>query len=441
MQKIQCPKCGEVFQIDEAGYSAIVQQVRDKEFQKELERQQKNFEVHTKDQVNIAVSKTKNELSSALTERENKIAALQAQIENLKKEKDASVESAVQKKDIELNELRNKLNEKLSAQKTEIATLNEKLNNSSKNAELSVRTAILEKDNEIQKLQNQIEIDREKKDISERNIRQKYEVELRAKDEEIAFYKDFKAQQSTKMIGESLEQHCMQEFDKIRPAGFQRAYFEKDNDASTGTKGDFIFRDYDENGMEYISIMFEMKNEMDTTATKHKNQDFFQKLDKDRREKNCEYAVLVSLLEADSDYYNIGIVDVSHRYEKMYVIRPQFFIQMITILRNAALNSLKYRQELESFKQQEIDVTHFEEKLQSFQDKFGRNYRIASEKFNKAIEEIDKTINHLQKTKEALISSENNLRLANNKLNDLSIKKLTRGNPTMSEKFAELDGE
>ncbi|MBQ9674166.1 MAG: DUF2130 domain-containing protein [Ruminococcus sp.] len=441
MQKIQCPKCGEVFQIDEAGYSAIVQQVRDKEFQKELERQQKNFEVHTKDQVDIAVSKTKNELSSALTERENKIAALQAQIENLKKEKDASVESAVQKKDIELNELRNKLNEKLSAQKTEIATLNEKLNNSSKNAELSVRTAILEKDNEIQKLQNQIEIDREKKDISERNIRQKYEVELRAKDEEIAFYKDFKAQQSTKMIGESLEQHCMQEFDKIRPAGFQRAYFEKDNDASTGTKGDFIFRDYDENGMEYISIMFEMKNEMDTTATKHKNQDFFQKLDKDRREKNCEYAVLVSLLEADSDYYNIGIVDVSHRYEKMYVIRPQFFIQMITILRNAALNSLKYRQELESFKQQEIDVTHFEEKLQSFQDKFGRNYRIASEKFNKAIEEIDKTINHLQKTKEALISSENNLRLANNKLNDLSIKKLTRGNPTMSEKFAELDGE
>ena len=259
------------------------------------------------------------------------------------------------------------------------------------------------------------------------------------KDEQIAYYRDFKARMSTKMIGESLEQHCEMEFNRLRATGFQNAYFEKDNDARTGSKGDYIYRESDEEGTEFISIMFEMKNEADATATKKKNEDFFKELDKDRREKNCEYAVLVTLLEAESDLYNSGIVDVSHRYPKMYVIRPQFFIPMITLLRNAAMNSLQYRKELEVIRNQNIDISHFEEDMNDFKDKFARNYRLASEKFQKAIEEIDKTIDHLQKTKEALLSSENNLRLANDKAENLTIKRLTKNNPTMREKFAELE--
>ena len=259
------------------------------------------------------------------------------------------------------------------------------------------------------------------------------------KDEQIAYYRDFKARMSTKMIGESLEQHCEMEFNRLRATGFQNAYFEKDNDARTGSKGDYIYRESDEEGTEFISIMFEMKNEADATATKKKNEDFFKELDKDRREKNCEYAVLVTLLEAESDLYNSGIVDVSHRYPKMYVIRPQFFIPMITLLRNAAMNSLQYRKELEVIRNQNIDISHFEEDMNDFKDKFARNYRLASEKFQKAIQEIDKTIDHLQKTKEALLSSENNLRLANDKAENLTIKRLTKNNPTMREKFAELE--
>jgi hypothetical protein len=277
--------------------------------------------------------------------------------------------------------------------------------------------------------------------IQEKNLRDNYEQQLRAKDEVIEYYKDFKARQSTKMVGESLERHCETEFNKIRAVGFQNAYFEKDNDARTGSKGDYIFRETDDEGTEFISIMFEMKNENSETATKHKNEDFLKELDKDRREKGCEYAVLVSLLESDNEFYNSGIVDMSHRYPKMYVIRPQFFLPIITILRNAAANSLQYRKEVEAIKAQNVDISHFESDLMDFKEKFGRNYRLASDRFAKAIEEIDKTIDHLQKTKDHLLASENNLRLANNKAEDLTIKRLTRDNPTMAAKFAALEKE
>jgi hypothetical protein len=287
-------------------------------------------------------------------------------------------------------------------------------------------------------LSNELDLAKKEQLLKEQNIKETHAAELKLKDEQIAYYKDFKAKQSTKMVGESLEQHCEIEFNKLRATGFQNAYFEKDNDARSGSKGDFIFREYSPDGVEFISIMFEMKNQNETTATKHKNEDFFKELDKDRREKNCEYAVLVSLLEEDSELYNSGIVDVSYKYEKMYVIRPQFFIPLITLLRNAALNSIQYREQLAVIKNQNIDITHFEEEMNDFKDKFGRNYRLASEKFQKAIDEIDKTIDHLQKTKDALLSSENNLRLANNKAEELSIKRLTKNNPTMQQKFAEL---
>ena len=291
---------------------------------------------------------------------------------------------------------------------------------------------------EITKLSGDLEVQQRQSELTEKQLVENHKTELRLRDEEIERLKDFKARQSTKMVGESLEQHCQNQFNSLRMTAFPNAYFEKDNDARTGSKGDFIFREAADDGTEFISIMFEMKNEMDTTATKHKNEDFFRELDKDRREKNCEYAVLVSLLESDNELYNNGIVDVSYRYEKMYVIRPQFFIPMITLLRNAALNSLKYQRELAVVRNQQVDIIHFEENMNAFKDAFGRNYRIASEKFSKAIEEIDKTITHLQKTKEALLSSENNLRLANNKAEDLSIKKLTKNAPSVAAMFEDL---
>ena len=303
---------------------------------------------------------------------------------------------------------------------------------------MAVKTAVQEKETEIIELKSKLDRINGEQELEKQSIKQKYEAELKFKDEEIERYKDFKARLSTKMVGESLEQHCEIEFNKLRATGFQNAYFEKDNDAKSGSKGDFIFREFSPDGVEFISIMFEMKNQNETTATKHKNEDFFKELDKDRREKNCEYAVLVSLLEEDSELYNSGIVDVSYRYEKMYVIRPQFFIPLITLLRNAALNSLQYKRELSVIRNQNIDITHFEEDMNDFKEKFGRNFRLASEKFQKAIDEIDKTIDHLQKTKEALLSSENNLRLANNKAEELSIKRLTKNNPTMQQKFEEL---
>ncbi len=391
MNEIKCPKCGEVFQVDESGYAAILKQVHDSEFDNELCKRLKEHDKANENAVELAVAK-------ANTEKEKKIADLERKISELKGE-------------IELNKTK---------------------------SESAVDRAVQEKDKEIMKLQNDLELEQNKWQLKEKNLIEANTAELKRKDEEIAYYKDLKARQSTKMIGETLEQHCEMQFNSIRMAAFPNAYFEKDNDARTGSKGDFIFREADPNGVEFISIMFEMKNEMDETATKHKNEDFFKELDKDRKEKGCEYAVLVSLLEKDNELYNNGIVDVSYKYDKMFVIRPQFFLPLISILRNAALNSLQYRQELAMVKAQNVDVTNFEDKLLDFQDKFSKNYGLASAKFQTAIDEIDKTIDHLQKVKDNLIGSERQLRLANDKAQDLSIKKLTRGNPTMQAKFAEL---
>ncbi len=398
MQEIKCPKCGEVFRVDESGYAAIVKQVRDKEFSKEIHEREERLEKEKDSAVKIAKAETAESLKDEIAAKTAEISELKAKLDAEENKRKLAVNEALAEKERELSEQREK-----------IILLNGQLETSEKSSKLKEQT-----------------------------IKESYEEKLKDKDEQIAYYKDLKARQSTKMVGETLEQHCENEFNRLRATGFQNAYFEKDNDARTGSKGDFIFREVSEDGTEFISIMFEMKNEMDTTATKHKNEDFFKELDKDRNEKNCEYAILVSLLEADSELYNSGIVDVSYKYSKMYVIRPQFFIPMITLLRNAALNSLKYRQELEIIRNQNIDISHFEEDMNDFKDKFARNYRIASEKFRKAIDEIDKTIDHLQKTKDALLSSENNLRLANNKAEELSIKRLTRNNPTMAEKFNEL---
>ena len=388
MQEIKCPNCGEVFQVDESSYDSIAKQVRDKEFSKEIEQRENSY-----------VKEKEAAVKLAQAEKDTEIAQLKSKIDSLETEKRLAINEAVATKEKEI-----------SKQKEKIALLNGQIETNEKTAQLKEQT-----------------------------LKENYEEKLKDKDEQIAYYKDLKARQSTKMVGETLEQHCEIEFNKLRATGFQNAYFEKDNDAKTGSKGDFIFREFADDGTEFVSIMFEMKNEMDETATKHKNEDFFKELDKDRNEKKCEYAVLVSLLEADNELYNTGIVDVSYKYPKMYVIRPQFFIPMITLLRNASLNALQYKQELAVIRNQNIDISHFEEDMNEFKDKFSRNYRLASEKFKKAIDEIDKTIDHLQKTKEALLSSENNLRLANNKAEELSIKRLTRNNPTMAAKFAELN--
>ncbi|MBR5806767.1 MAG: DUF2130 domain-containing protein [Oscillospiraceae bacterium] len=403
MQEIRCPRCGEVFQVDETGYAAIVKQVRDKEFEKEILSREKALLNEKQTAVEMAVTRTE-------AEKDRIIAQLRAQLEKEAAEK-----------------------------QMEIIRLKNEIQLAKSNTELLIKDAVQEKDTAIMELKNKIQLDNSQWELKEKSINQQHADEIRRKEEEITYYKDFKARQSTKMIGESLEQHCETEFNKLRATAFPNAYFEKDNDVKTGTKGDYIYREKSEDGVEFISIMFEMKNEMDTTASKHKNEDFFKKLDKDRTEKGCEYAVLVSMLESDNEYYNTGIVDVSYRYPKMYVVRPQFFIPIITLLRNAAQGSLKYRRELELVKNQNIDITHFEEDMNDFKEKFSRNFRLASDKFRTAIDEIDKTIDHLQKTKAALLSSENNLRLANNKAEDLTIKRLTRNNPTMAAKFAELE--
>ena len=421
MQEIKCPKCGEVFQVDESGYAAIVKQVRDNEFEKEIRKREDAYKNERASAVEIAVTKMEAQKNKEISEL------------------NAIIQSEKNGKQIEIDKIEADKEKKIAERDLEIARLRGELELHKTSTDLAVKNAVQEKETRIMELENRIELKNSEWELKEKSICEKYADEIKRKEEEIAYYKDFKARQSTKMIGESLEQHCETEFNKLRATAFQNAYFEKDNDIKTGSKGDFIYRECSDEGVEFISIMFEMKNEMDTTATKHKNEDFFKELDKDRREKNCEYAVLVSMLEGDNEYYNSGIVDVSYRYPKMYVVRPQFFIPIITVLRNAAINSLQYRKELEVIRNQNIDITHFEESINDFKDKFSRNYRIASDKFKKAIEEIDKTIDHLQKTKEALLSSENNLRLANNKAEDLTIKRLTKGNPTMAEKFAELD--
>ena len=428
MQEIKCPKCGEVFQVDESGYSAIVQQVRDKEFSKELKSREAQFELEKDNAVQLAKLAIEKDLSEKLIQKDSEIAKLKADITTEQISKKSEISETIAQKDKEIVELKNKLASFDKDKELELTKLVNKMN-----------TELSEKDTCIAKLNNEKELTQKESQLKEQSLKDQYEEKLRFKDEEIARYKDFKAKLSTKMVGESLEQHCEIEFNKLRATGFQRAYFEKDNDAKTGSKGDYIYRESDPEGGEFISIMFEMKNEMDSTSTKKKNEDFLKELDKDRREKKCEYAVLVSLLEPENELYNLGIVDMSHRYPKMYVIRPQFFIPIITLLRNASLNSLEYRKELAVIKAQNIDVSNFEAQMNDFKEKFAKNYELASRKFKTAIEEIDKTIDHLQKTKEALLSSENNLRLANNKAEDLTIKRLTRNNPTMEAKFAELN--
>ena len=544
MSQIKCPNCGTVFQVDESQYHEILQQVRNEEFEKELNERQKNSNqiiqsklekeyesklnqkaleikelqankeqeiISLKEQLKsteqLVKSETEKSYQEQLNKKELEIQQLQSQFNKKQSDKELEVISLKEKleastqltktetqkeyqeqlnqKDLEISKLnakldqilsQNKINEskteqeyklQLQAKENEILALKNNISNNEKvlkaNLENTYQSQLNEKNLEIQSLkqnmdkakvenelnvksikqdlQNQIEQDKMKYQLQEKSLQEKYDTLLQTKDEQIAYYKDFKLKQSTKMIGESLEQHCEIEFNKLRATGFQNAYFEKDNDARTGSKGDYIYRELDENGIEIISIMFEMKNENDKTATKHKNEDFLKELDKDRNEKNCEYAVLVSMLEPENELYNTGIVDKSHRYPKMYVIRPQFFIPMITILRNAALNSLQYKNELQLVRNQNIDITHFEENMNDFKQKFSRNYELASRRFNDAIGEIDKTISHLQKTKEALLSSERQLQLANNKAEDLTIKRLTRNNPTMKQKFDELKKE
>lgn len=424
MNEIKCPKCGTVFQIDEREYDSIVKQIRDKEFEHELHVRE---EQHKQDKEN-AVKLAEANLSSKLKEELNK---KDLELTNLKNELKVKEEQVS-------NKLEKEYNEELNKKTLEITELKNQIKIKDTESELAIKDTIAKKDKELNDLSNELSLSKNEYLLKEKNLKESYEEKLKNKDEQIAYYKDFKARQSTKMIGESLECHCSNEFNTLRPL-FKNAYFEKDNDVKTGSKGDFIFRDYDDEGTEIVSIMFEMKNEADETSTKHKNEDFLRELDKDRKEKNCEYAVLVSLLEIDNEYYNNGIVDMSHRYEKMYVIRPQFFIPLITLIRGIAINALGYKKELATIRNQNIDISNFEEKMESFKEGFGRNYRLASEKFKKAIDEIDKTIDHLQKTKEALLSSENNLRLANNKAEELTIKKLTSGNETMAKMFEELE--
>lgn len=423
MNEIKCPNCGTVFKIDENEYQSIVKQIRDKEFEKEITLRDKQHELDKENSIKLHEAELEKAYTEKLNEKNSEIKDLKNRLDNnsleIKSKLDKDYTERLTDKDKEITELKNKI----SLMKA--------------HEELNLKNAVSEKEKEIDNLNNKLEIGKNEFLLKEKSLVESYEEKIKNKDEQIAYYKDFKARQSTKMIGESLEQHCNNEFNRIRPI-FKNVYFEKDNDARTGSKGDFIFRESDDDGTEVISIMFEMKNEADETASKHKNEDFFKELDKDRREKNCEYAVLVSLLEIDNDYYNTGIVDVSHKYPKMYVIRPQFFIPIITLLRGAAMNSLSYKKELEIVQNQNIDISHFEENMNSFKEGFARNYRLASDKFKKAIDEIDKTIDHLQKTKEALLSSENNLRLANNKAEDLTIKKLTHGSETMAKMFDEL---
>lgn len=411
MNEIKCPNCGTVFKIDEKQYDSIVKQVRDSEFKNEIATRQEQYEKDKNQAIKLAENELEKKLSTMLKEKDLEITKLNEELKSKKQLEDSLVENTKIKTANEYKE--------------EIAKLN-----------IKIKELENEKDKNISSLKSQLELDSKEYALKEKNIKDVYENKLKDKDEMIAYYKDMKARQSTKMIGESLEVHCNNEFNTLRPL-FPNAYFEKDNDARTGSKGDFIFRDYDDEKTEIVSIMFEMKNEADMTATKHKNEDFFKELDKDRKEKRCEYAVLVSLLEIDNDYYNTGIVDVSYRYPKMYVIRPQFFIPLITLIRGAALNALEYKKEMLVLQNQNIDISHFEENMNAFKNGFAKNYRIASEKFSKAIEEIDKTIDHLQKTKDALISSDRNLRLANNKAEELTIKKLTRNSETMAKLFAE----
>ena len=452
MQEIRCPKCNEVFQVDDSGYSQIVQQVRDKEFEKEAARRAEELEKAKNSELKIIEMEYEKKLESALSEKsddisdkEKRITELEARLKSIESEKQLAVANAVRERENSFSEESRKAQKAISDKDIEIAELTAKLKQADNERAFAVdkansenALALAKKDNEINELNSRLQNKDNEAELRCRAIEEKYAIELKNKDELIEQYKDFKARLSTKMVGETLEQHCLTQFNSLRMSAFPNAYFEKDNNAKSGSKGDFIFRE-SEDGIEFISIMFEMKNEMDTTATKHKNEDFFKELDKDRNEKGCEYAVLVSMLEADNEFYNAGIADVSYKYPKMYVIRPQFFIPLISLLRNAARNSLEYKRELALAKAQEVDLTNFENNINEFKTAFAKNYNDASNRFNEAIAGIDSTIEKLGKIKKALLLSEDHLRLANNKAKEqLTIKKLTKNAPSIREEFENI---
>lgn len=445
MNEIKCPRCGEIFTIDEAGFAAILKQVRDAEFDKEVRRHEQLLAAEKQQAVQLAVAEARALAQGETAQKEAQIAELEARLEAERRERDHQERLARAERERALADA-------AAAKDARIAELEQRVEAQGRAFEAEKKLAVEQARSALERerdaLAAQVALKDAEKSQATSALKEQLAIELKAKDDIIAYkegeierYKDMKARLSTKMVGESLEQHCETEFNKIRAAAFPRAYFEKDNDASEGSKGDFIFRECDEEGNEIVSIMFEMKNESDDSSHRHRNEDFFKKLDADRAKKGCEYAVLVTLLEPESELYNQGIVDVSYRFEKMYAIRPQFFVPMISILRNAALNSMAYKAELAVVRNQNIDITNFEEQMETFKSGFARNYDLASRKFQTAIDEIDKTILHLQKTKDALVSSENNLRLANNKAQDLTIKRLTRNNPTMKAAFEALAEE
>lgn len=463
MHEITCPHCKKAFKIDEAGYADILKQVRDKDFEHQLHERLELAQKDKQNALEIATAKFAHELEKAVATKDAEIMELKTRLDAgevkqkiavtealnvLEKERDALINELKQAKhdkqtESQLAEARlvNELQKAAATKDVEIQALKTKLDSIELTQQLTITNAVNAFEKERDELKASLERVQLEKQLSEKSLKDRYETQIKDRDDAIDRLRDMKARLSTKMVGETLEQHCETEFNRIRATAFPRAYFEKDNDARSGSKGDYIFRDLDETETEIVSIMFEMKNENDETATKKRNEDFLRELDKDRNEKGCEYAVLVSLLEPESELYNSGIIDVSHRFPKMYVIRPQFFIPMITLLRNAAQNAMKFKAELAIVKAQNIDITSFENELDAFKTGFARNYELASKKFKTAIDEIDKTIDHLQKTKEALLGSENNLRIANNKADDLTVKKLTKGNPTMAAKFAELKSD
>jgi len=460
MHEIICPHCGKAFKIDEAGYANILKQVRDSEFEQQLHERLELAEQDKRNAVELAQTKVASEMQKAAVAKDSEIQELKAKLDAgevarklavsealsaVEKERDTlanELEQATRDKqaasELAAARLLNELQKAAATKDAEIQGLKAKLDAKEVAQKLAITEAVGAVEREREELKSGLERAELEKQLAEKSLKDKYETQIKDRDDAIERLRDMKARLSTKMVGETLEQHCETEFNRIRAMAFPRAYFEKDNDARNGSKGDYIFRDSDEAGTEIVSVMFEMKNESDRTATKNRNEDFLKELDKDRTEKGCEYAVLVSLLEPDSELYNTGIVDVFHRYPKMYIVRPQFFLPMITLLRNAAMNSLKYKSELALVKAQNIDITNFETNLETFKTAFARNYDLASNSFKKAIEEIDKSIDHLQKTKDALLGTDRNLRLANDKAQDVTIKKLTRGNPTMAAKFTEL---
>ncbi|MCF6226170.1 MAG: DUF2130 domain-containing protein [Xanthomonadales bacterium] len=463
MHEIICPHCDKAFKIDEAGYADILKQVRDGEFEQQLHERLELAEKEKLNAVELAKSEVGSEMQEVAAVKDAEIQSLKAKLDTgevtkklavtealgeVEKERDALANELEQAKrdnqaaaELANAKLAKELQETAAAKDSEIQNLKAKLDATQIEQKVAITGAVSAVEKERDELKSGLKLAKLEKQLAETTLKDKYETQIKDRDDAIERLRDMKARLSTKMVGETLEQHCDTEFNRIRATAFPRAYFEKDNDARTGSKGDYIFRDSDEAGTEIVSIMFEMKNEIDTTATKKKNEDFLKELDKDRTEKGCEYAVLVSLLEPDSELYNSGIVDVFHRYPKMYIVRPQFFLPIITLLRNAAMKSLEYKTELALVKAQNVDITSFENDLDKFKAAFGKNYDLASSKFQTAIDEIDKSIDHLQKTKDALLSTDRNLRLANNKAQDVTIKKLTRRNPTMAAKFNELNDE